>query len=846
MRSINLDGTWKLRWADGQRGGSIVRFESAGEDPSLDFDAQVPGEVHLDLIRAGIIEEPAVGTNVLSCRWIEEMTWYFRRSFEAPTLAAGEKAFLCFDGLDCVGVVRLNGAEVGRSANAFLPCRFDVTSAMRTGENLVSVSIEAGLVSVSERPSVGYGMDTPPERTWDHRLHKRHWLRKTQSSFAWDWAPRLLNVGITGSVRLEICRTVRVEGITARSTLSENNRTGSVRVRTFVTVLDGTARPVALCASIEGTDARGQSQTELPAEDTGCLECTVELEHPHLWWPVGHGSQPLYSVRIEVKADGVIVASTSRRVAFRRVRVNQDPHPVEGRWFRFEINGKPIFAKGGNLVPADIILARLDADRYRSLVERALEANFNTLRVWGGGLYEADVLYDLCDELGVLVWQEFIFACAKYPVHDEAFLASVSAEARHQVRRLAHHASLVAWCGNNEMEEGAHYWGYEKGVAHPDYALFHLVLPRIVRDEDGSRHYQPSSPYSPDSVSPRDWHVGDQHPWTVGFANTDFRDYRKMSCRFPNEGGILGPTALPTVLACLPEHQKYPGSFAWRLHDNGVASWGDGRPFPDVMIEQWLGRSVGSMSVEDWVYWGGVVQGEGLTEYIRNFRRRMFDTASAIFWMYNDVWPAVRSWTIVDYYLRRTPAFWPVRRAFRPVITAIAVERDTVQFIVVNDGPAWKGELHFGLLSLTGGFPVDRQVVVEAPGNASTCVAEIDLAEWERLGETRHAAFAVLSRDGEEIARDRLFLRVFKEMEWPEAEVHVIRKGRKARFECDTYAWGVCLDLDGELALADNFFDVFPGIPTVLEWPDALGEPQVLRIANEAPRPTPPRSARGS
>jgi beta-mannosidase len=382
------------------------------------------------------------------------------------------------------------------------------------------------------------------------------------------------------------------------------------------------------------------------------------------------------------------------------------------------------------------------------------------------------------------------------------------------------------------MEEGAHHWGYDKGVAFPDYALFHLVLPRIVRDEDGTRHYQPSSPYSPDNVSPQAWHVGDQHPWTVGFSNTDFRDYRKMSCRFPNEGGILGPTALPTVLACLPHGQRHAGSFAWKLHDNGIAFWGEGRPYPDQMLEQWLGRRIDGMSMEDWVYWGGVVQGEGLAEYIRNFRRRMFDSASAIFWMYNDVWPASRSWTIVDYYLRRTPAFWPVRRAFRPLAAAIAIEDERVRYFVVNEGPAWKGELRFGIFALAGGYPVERRITVDAAANASTCVAEIDLAEWKRLGETRHAAFTMLLRDGVEVARDRLFIPLFREMEWPAADVRVSRQGGKVRFESDAFAWRVCLDLDGERALPDNFFDVFPGVPTVLDWPDSLGEPRILRVGN--------------
>jgi beta-mannosidase len=564
------------------------------------------------------------------------------------------------------------------------------------------------------------------------------------------------------------------------------------------------------------------------------VETTVEVTDPQLWWPAGHGEQPLYTVSASVTLDGKAapIGSGTRRVGFRHVRVNQDPHPAGGSYFVIEINGKPIFIKGGNFVPADMIPARLDRQRYATLVDRALEANFNMLRIWGGGLYENDDLYEICDERGVLLWQEFIFACAKYPVHDEKYLADVTREATYQVRRLANHPSLIVWCGNNEMEEGAYHWNFDKGVAHPDYALFHLTLPVILKQEDGSRYYQPSSPFSPDNESPRRDDMGDQHPWTIGFGDTDFRKYRQMAPRFPNEGGILGANSLPTTLACLPEGQRHPHSLAWRVHDNGVATWGDVVPYPDTMLLNWLGKPVKEMTVEDYVYWAGLVQGEGLTEYIRNFHRRMFDTSSAIFWMYNDCWPTTRSWTIVDYYLRRTPSFHPVRRAFAPLTVALAVEGDQVRVYGVNEGAAWQGELRYGVFNLAGGYPIDASCDVTLPANASSMLAEFPLDEWERLGVNDHAAFAILSRDGEEAARDRLFLPLFKEMDWPAAEVSVRRENGSAIFESPVFAWRVCLDLDGDRALPDNFFDVFPGIPTVLDWPEGLGEPRVLRVGN--------------
>jgi len=820
---INLNGAWQLGWSDGQRGGG-PRLIGDQPEPGRFLEAQVPGEVHLDLLRCGLLAEPNEGLNCLAASWVEERAWYYRRTFSAPELRPGERAWLVFAGIDLAAKIYLNGLEIAHHTNSFYPCTVEVTGKLLPGENILAVEVEAGLYWAADRPGQGYGMAP------DSAMNKRNWLRKVQSSFGWDWSTRMLNVGITGNVTLEIASLARFERLVVLSSLSPDLKTGQATARVFVEGI--TSKPIQgeLIVEIEGEGGPHQLTVEIqPGKN--CIELPIPVDEPRLWWPIHHGAQELYLVKVQLRVGEEVIAMDSRRIGFRHVKVNQSPHPEGGSYFLFEINHKPIFVKGGNFVPADMLFSRLDRARYATLIDRAVEANFNMLRIWGGGLYESDGFYDICDERGILVWQEFIFACAKYPVFDEAFLADIKREATYQIRRLAHHPALIAWCGNNEMEEGNFHWGYEKGVAHPDYAIFHMVLPVLLKQEDGTRYYQPSSPYTPNHESPRRDDMGDQHPWTVGFANTDFRDYRKMICRFPNEGGILGPTALPTVRACLPPGQGYPGSFAWQVHDNGIAFLGN-FTYPDYMLMQWLGKSIDAMSVEDYVFWGGVVQGEGLTEYIRNFRRRMFSTSSAIFWMYNDNWPATRSWTIVDYYLRRTPAFYPVRRAFQRLSVAIACEENRVKVFGINEGPEWEGDLRCGLFALAGGYPLEVNRRVHLPSNTSTLLADFPENEWEKLGVTTHAAFALLSHSGEVVARDRLFLPFFKELDWPKAEVKVTLEDGKAIFESDVFAWRICLDLDGEIALPDNFFDVFPGIPTIIPWPDSLGKPQILRIGN--------------
>ncbi|MBN2452479.1 MAG: hypothetical protein JXR77_18985, partial [Lentisphaeria bacterium] len=751
-----------------------------------------------------------------------ETIWLYRRTFRVPALAAGERAWLVFERLDLAATVFLNGREAGRHANAFHPLRIDVTRDLREGDNTVVVEVESGLFSVSERPWQGYGNGE------DGRLHKRHWLRKPQSSFSWDWSQRLINVGITGGVSLEIARQVRVDTMVVVSGVSGAGRPGEVTGRMLV---EGLAEgPVEGVMSLEvaGTGRRAEVPVTIAA-GMNRIEGRLALPDPELWWPRGHGAQPLYTVQAALRLGGTVVYEGERRVGFRHVRLNQDPHPEDGTWFVVEVNGKPIFCKGANLVPADYVFARLDRPRYAGLVDRAIEANANLLRVWGGGLYESDAFYDLCDERGILVWQEFIFACSKYPATDEAFLADVTREATHQVRRLAHHASLLLWCGNNELEWGCYSWGYERGVSYPDYAIFHQVLPRVLKAEDGSRIYHPSSPYSPGHEHPNADHTGDQHPWSVGFANTDFREYRRMSCRFPNEGGIMGPCALPTVRACLAGDETI-GSFAWDVHENSIAFGCR----TDRMLSQWLGLEAEGMGLADWVYRAGLLQGLGLNEYIRNFRRRMFHSASAIFWMYNDCWPMVRSWTIVDYYLRRTPAFHPVRRAFAPLTVAIAVEEDRVCVFGINEGDNRHGTVRYGLFALAGGFPREYREDVCLPANASTRIGAFPLADWHALGEATHGAFAILEQEGREVAREVFLLPFYKDMAWPRATVSVESRRGKAVFRCDTFAWRVCVDLDGERAYPDNFFDLLPGVPYELPWPGELGPPRVLRVGNLA------------
>ncbi|NLX43221.1 MAG: hypothetical protein GXY79_07060 [Chloroflexi bacterium] len=640
VSSVSLDGTWLLKGTDGRR-GEVSTYCLTDVDERSFVQASVPGEVHLDLMRAGRIADPRVGTNALDARWVEEQFWIYRKKFSMPQQALeSQRVWLVLDELDLSAQIYLNDQLAGTHANAFVPCRLDVTGFLREGENQLAIAIESGLYDAGERPALGFTPGNP-----DSLLHKRMWLRKPQFQFGWDWNPRLVNVGVSGSVRLDWTDTMRIDQMSVYPLLSEDHSEATLVTRLFVENVQSTALEATIEVSVTGPDlASRRVQVTLPP-GTSTQEVTLSLRNPSLWWPRPYGEQPLYTVAAQVIVGSSVVDTCTRRTGIRSISIDRSPHPQGGEYFVLVVNGQRIFAKGGNWVPADMLMADVTNERYRRLVDEAVAANFNTLRVWGGGRYLDHELLALCDEAGILVWHDCIFACSQYPMSDPQFLRSVRQEIRHVARELSPHPSLMVWCGNNENEWGAWSWGYDQLHAHPDYALYHMEIPRILAEEDPSRPYWPSSPYSSPSVHPNDPTMGDQHPWHVSLFGDleNYWAYRVDESRFPNEGGALGASSIATLNDFMPESERYYLSPSWDYHDNELALGpnprgnGPGRKsITETWFATWYGLDPASMNLADYAYYSGALQAEALVEYINNYRRRMFSSSSAIFWMYND------------------------------------------------------------------------------------------------------------------------------------------------------------------------------------------------------------------
>ncbi len=456
-QTLSLNGDWSLSWHD-----EFPQFLTAETAPfRAQIAAQVPEPVHATLIRHGLLQDPRVGMNSLAARWVEEQYWVYRRTFTSPSLKDGH-AFLHFTLLEFDAVVYLNGQEIGKHASAHVPARFDVTGKLRPEgeENTLVVRLDAGLYNVAEKPAKDY------QASSQAALSKVHWMRRGQWQRGWDWQQRLLNVGVLGNVTLEWDRTSFLKQTSAYSILSSTLERGTVEISTTV------YNPSELSDYAEVTiyvDKPGNREEESVVEQTFHVQLppgesehrfSLNVTNPVLWWPVGHGEPYQYDIGLtltlprQIRKIRIPTDSWFEKVGFRKVEVDQSPHPEVGKHFILKINDKPIFCKGGNWVPPDMLYSTVTAERIGELVDLALGANFNLLRIWGGGTWAGHELLRQCDEKGVLVWHDLLFACSKYPGDHPEWARQVREEVRWGMREFAHHASLVVWCANNEIEQG--------------------------------------------------------------------------------------------------------------------------------------------------------------------------------------------------------------------------------------------------------------------------------------------------------------------------------------------------------------------------------------------------------
>ncbi len=816
---LNLSGKWKVTWNDGNHGpnniAGFIRMNPLN-DPLRYMEVDVPMDLNLAMQKKGMTGNLHYGTNFMASRWVAQQYWQYYKQFEVPETAVNQPAWLEFDRLDYAATIFLNGQMIKKHQNAFIPCLINVTGLLKKGRNILTVGIESGMYEKAAKNLPDYS------NALNVHLNKRHWLRKPQYQFSWDWNPFLVNVGITGDVSLFWRESARLDNIVPWIKLNDDLSEATLTIRSFI---EGTEKAIDL--QVETTlveTGRSISRTARIEKGLAPVAVTMTVKKPELWWPVGQGDQNLYTLRVDLKKDGKTIDSGTRKIGFRKIEVDRSPHPVEGNYFTIRINNRPVFMKGGNWVPADMIYSNVSHEKLEKLTDLALDANFNMLRIWGGGLFAGNDLLRLCDEKGLVVWHDFLFACSKYPGDDVGFYNNVEAEVTWAVREFAHHPSLIAWCGNNELEWGTWGWGYKNsGKVVPDYIIYHHMMPVIMKEEDPYRFYWPSSPYSEGHEFPNSPVTGDQHPWGVTLQKdgTNLWAYRDYVDRFPNEGGVLGASSPATIRQFLPPDEQFVRSFSWEQHDNLMNFVTDKEGVTYQFVNDWLGKDYKKMSFDNYIFASALLQAEGLKEYINNYHRRMYSSSSAVFWMYNDSWPVTHGWTIVDYYLRKKLAYHPVRRVFQPISVVVAEEAGKINIYGINEQQsAWKGNLLYGVFNTNGNIPFNKSANVTLPPNASTLIASFDREIFEKAGFQNHGTFAALKKNENLISQHRLFLARFKELELQKPQISIQYEGNKAILTSPVFVWGVCLDLNGESAVSDNCFDLLPGIPYTVKIPE--------------------------
>ena len=774
MKSVSLNGPWQCRDA---------------AQPDADWiPADVPGCIHTDLMAAGRIPDPFRRLNEADVQWVGERDWVYRRQFEADAdLLSHPRIELVCNGLDTFATLRLNGREIAKTENAFVEHVFDVTGVLTEGPNELEIRFDSALRVCAEREAERGKLPGGP------RVH----ARKPQYSFGLDWGPALPYCGVWRDIFLRAFTYGRIDTVHAPTELADG--AGRVNVRVELDRLDEEPLTVNLMLS-RGTEIVAEAELH---ELAGSAQATLEVEHPLPWSPAGSGDPDLYDLLVRLRQGGQELDRREMRIGFRTCEIERQPDDA-GESFIFKINGRRTFCKGANWIPADSFPHRVSAAKYRALVQAAVDQNMNMLRVWGGGIYEADAFFEACDELGVMVWHDFMFACGDYPDRDD-FRDLVAGEAQAVVKRLRHHPSLVVWCGNNENHMGHDNWGWpETFSAEPIYAR---VLPETCERLDPGRTYWPGSPYGGDN-SNSETH-GDMHNWKVWHGGADYRKYLDCRARFVSEFGFQSFPTMDTLLEFAEPEDLAIDSEVMRGHQK----CGTGSERLAAAIDLFFPKPDG---FERTVLFTQMVQGEALKLAIEHWRCLKWHTAGTLIWQLNDCWPVI-SWALVDGSMRPKPAAYYVRRAYAPVLLTAQIDGDVVVVCGVNDtAGVLSGTVDIERFTMHGEATLLRSGTIELAGDSSGELCRLPLAEIEGLDHRREFLWLTLY-SGIYDASTTLLFNTVRELDLlpPDIQVEVetdpYDHQQTVRLTSSVFVKGAWLSVPGaNVTFSDNAFDLVP------------------------------------
>ena len=830
MRIQSLRGAWQFRQVGTQEW----------------LPATVPGGVHTDLLALGRIPNPFVDDNEKHVAWVAEVDWEYRYQFDvALELLNQPQVWLVCDGLDTLATVSLNGSELGKTNNMFRQYKWDVKSLLKAGGNVLLIDFGSPVRYVTEQQAIR------PMAGVSQAIAGGPHLRKAPCQFGWDWGPQLPPIGVWKDIRLEGYESARIEDIH----LQQFHLDGSVTITATLKVERWNVETFNAVLRITAPDGGGFETSAALGSDNGS-RLQVQIDAPQLWWPNGYGDQPLYQVSIELHQDNIMLEKREYQLGLRTIELRQESDEW-GRSFVFVVNGVPIFAKGSNWIPADSFPTRISDEHLEGLIRAAAETHHNMLRVWGGGFYEEERFYDLCDRYGILVWQEFIFSCSIYPLDGAEFVENVRVEALENMRRIRHRASLALWCGNNEMEWGWESWGWAKypmedqlpalveqypslgflldslgkrnlladwkTLQNAYKQFFHSTLPAWVAEFDPDTPYWPSSPSSDTPFSNVNGQKqGDAHYWDVWHGRKPFTAYRDQYPRFMSEFGFQALPPLATIRTYADESEWNMTSYIMERHQKNDSG-------NSLMVGQMLDTFRLPKNFESLVYLSMMLQAEGIRYGVEHWRRHPDRVAGTLYWQLNDCWP-VASWSSLDYFGRWKALHYAARRFYAPLMLSIEDKPPQQDVYVTNDTlEPWNGTLRWSLDTLSGEVLVSGQEPVQVAPQTAILISALDFSDRVSDANIRELVFvAELYQNEQLVSRQTAYFAPTKHLSLvnPGISAQLSLEGEDLHIELTSTSLARLVEcaLEGaDAVFSDNYFDLPVGRTVTISTPLPAG-----------------------
>lgn len=823
MNITKLNQFWKLHEAplsfDRQHITDINKMNEGW------YECDLPVDVRMPLIAAGVIKEPLAADNSYESEWIEERSWWFEKHFSSSEIEMGSEVLeLVLEGLDTKSDIFLNDQYIGTHRNVHYPFICEIKRFLVMGDNKLTVRVTSGLEEISLEDMAGIDMAVTAERDFndtDRGDRRRTMVRRPQYNIGWDWGPRLVSIGITGQayIRSYDKIAIREVGIETKE-IEKDGVKYQALLKVMVNVENLDIVDSADCDLIMVIRRSGRivgSKTIadiLLTSGTNYIYGDIEIHEAELWWPNGYGNQPLYEVEIIARCGNTEEAWPVFKYGIRKITMDTSSLEDGTRNFKFIVNGLEIFCKGGNWIPNDFIYARVTEEKYRTLLDEAVEANFNMLRIWGGGLYERELFYDICDEKGILVWQDFMLACGAYPEREAWFENEIRKEYTYQTKRLRTHSCIALFCGTNENHwifsnpEFLDRWGI-KPTYENQYGLWipNVLSKEVVQMNCPYIMYWNSSPYGGKDAN--DLACGDAHLWNHGFVSDnieealDLKSYDAIKTKFASEYGALGPCSPESTKEYLGESILDKSGKLWKLHTNVTM-----KDTLNKAIEQNYIQKKDELTENEFLLYGGLVQGDVYGYSLEAFRFQE-ECGGALFWMYNDAWGEI-GWTIIDYYMRRKISYYAVKRAFAHKKFIIRQVDDNIIVRGINDtNEKLQCKVRFGYVSFDGKINETRELVMEIPAGTRMQVLKEKTGSWDLTCGTY-----MLYTDDESIDHAMLYTLPNRKLHYLEQPADVVKaetEGNDQKIVLKSRGYICSVYIAGNYKCSDNYFNMLPG-----------------------------------